>query len=66
MDNVGVNGDTSTLIFETVWPETTGTVFAPDDCVIMITVATANLLPSCWLVTITVTWLGEGTLVGAW
>jgi hypothetical protein len=66
MDNVGVNGDTSTLTFEAVWPEATCTVFAPDDCVTIVTVAEANLVPSSWLVAITVTWLGEGTLTGAW
>jgi hypothetical protein len=66
MDNVGVNGDTSTLTFEAVWPEATGTVFAPDDRVTIVTVAVANLVPSSWLVAITLTRLGEGTLVGAW
>jgi hypothetical protein len=32
----------------------------------MVTVAEADLVSSSWLVTMTVTWLGEGTLTGAW
>jgi hypothetical protein len=66
MDKVGVSGETSILIFEAVWPEATCTVFAPDDCVTMVTVAEADLVSSAWLVAMTVTWLGEGTLTGAW
>jgi hypothetical protein len=66
MDKVGVSGDTSTLTFEIVWPEATCTVFALDDCGTMVTVAEADLVSSSWLVAVTVTWLGEGTLVGAW
>jgi hypothetical protein len=66
MDKVGVSAETCILIFEVVWPEATCTVFAPDDCGTMVTVAEADLVLSCWLVTMTVTWLGEGTLTGAW
>jgi hypothetical protein len=66
MDKVGVSAETCILIFEVVWPEATCTVFAPDDCSTMVTVAEADLVSSCWLVTMTVTWLGEGTLTGAW
>jgi hypothetical protein len=65
MDNVGISGDTRTLTFEIVWPEATCTIFALDDCVTIVTVAEANLVPSSWLVAVTVTGLGEGTLRGA-
>jgi hypothetical protein len=66
MDKVGVRGDTCTLTFETVWPETTCTIFPLDDCGTMVTVAEADLVSFSWLVAATVTWLGEGTLTGAW
>jgi hypothetical protein len=66
MDKVGVSAGTCILIFEVVCPEATCTVSAPDDCCTMVTVAEADLVSSSWLVTTMVTWLGEGTLAGAW
>jgi hypothetical protein len=52
-------------MFEVVWPEATCMVFALDDCGTIVTVAEADLVPSAWLVAVTVTWLGEGTVAGA-
>jgi hypothetical protein len=65
IDNVGVNGDTSTLTFGVSTLAVTVTGCTPPEDATMVTVAEADFEVSAWLVAVIVTVLGEGTTAGA-